>query len=337
MQVASPSISNASSIEIHYVVLKRNTSKRRAWVQDMRDQLGGPPRAEILQAVNGFDARETIDALRDARLKYHIHTYCGFTRFGTYGSLACFLTKVRALVMQVERRIPFVAMLEDDMKPKAGFTAFVRQAVQEQFVLRKDAPDLLVLGDWGEGYITSYESAQRVLHRIRQQGVPQNIDIFLNAGHAGRAERIRPPWVHRVTPNFGEIQLTPHGARNLPPPLRTRKRKTRRPRRACQAPVMRARLAARMCSAVHPKELLKQGLALPTGTCGSAKCQQWLQTVRRRYCGVRRNVKATHRRFNGRPWGGHGEVVGKSKDGHWEEMDDKKSHNDLDSEFKISR
>ena len=72
-------------------------------------------------------------------------------------------------------------------------------------------PDLLVLGTWGEGYVSSLASARRVLDSIRLQGVPQNVDIMLNEGHAGYAARVngRVPWHHRIGPNLGDCLKTP--------------------------------------------------------------------------------------------------------------------------------
>ena len=200
-------------MSIHYLVLTLNTTTRRHWVHDLRRSL---PNLEVFLSVNGFDERATIRALAQCRLKYHINSYCGFSRFGTYGSLACFLTKVLALTSQVARELPFMAMLEDDMRLKPEFPAFVEQAVRQHFVTSASPPEILVLGDWGEGYVTSLESARRVLASLRHQGVPLNVDIMLNAGHAGRALHVHgTPWVHRISPNFGDIQSTPHVRREV--------------------------------------------------------------------------------------------------------------------------
>lgn len=49
------------------------------------------------------------------------------------GSLANFLSKHRALEHQVAQRLPFMAMLEDDMLLMPGFRAFVEQQVHAQY------------------------------------------------------------------------------------------------------------------------------------------------------------------------------------------------------------
>lgn len=232
--------------DVHYLVLTLNRSiTRRAWVQDTKRLV---PDLEAFNAVNGFDERSTLQALAKSRLKYHVNTYCGFSRFGTYGSLACFLTKVQALESQVQRRLPFMAMIEDDMRLKPRFRAFIEDAVRQFLAAPSGTPtDLLVLGAWGEGYVTSLVSAKRVLQSLRRQGVPLNIDIMLNAGHAGRAVPLQgTPWTHRVAPNFGDIQTTPHVRREV---------------------------------------LIREGLAAQP-RCAGAKCLAALAEVRSRYCGA---------------------------------------------------
>ena len=92
------------------------------------------PELQLFRAVNGFDKRQTIAALSASRLVYHLFTYCSFTRFGTYGSLANYLTKYFALEHQVRHGLPFMAMLEDDMQLEGGFREFVQSEVRRRFV-----------------------------------------------------------------------------------------------------------------------------------------------------------------------------------------------------------
>ena len=178
------------------------------------------PSLTLFRSVNGFDKQETTRALANSHMKYHLMTYCSFTRFGTFGSLANYLTKFYALQHQVSHRLPFMAMLEDDMWLKDGFGQFVEAAVKRHFAGHRgnDAPDLIVLGTWGEGYVTSLNSARRVLRSLQRQGIPQNVDIMLNEGHAGRAVRVDgAPWAHRVYVNDGDCLRTAHiGLRELP-------------------------------------------------------------------------------------------------------------------------
>ena len=116
----------------------------------------------------------------------------------------------------MRRRLPYMVLLEDDMQLRPDFRAFVERAVRGGALARAD---LLVLGAWGEGYVTSLASARRVLAALGRQGVPLAIDIMLNDGHAGRAVRVggSVPWGHRVAPNGGDCLRTPHiGLQDLP-------------------------------------------------------------------------------------------------------------------------
>ena len=213
---------------VTYLVLSLNTSARAAFIEANRATL---PQLEVFRAVDGFDKQATIRALGTSRLLYHEYTYCSFTRFGTYGSLANYLTKYFALAYQVAHRLPYMAMLEDDMKIDAGFAPFVDAAVRTYLIAAnrcdatiphlppkasqpprcRERPEILQIGEWGEGYVSSLSSAQSVLRALQQQGVPQNIDIMLNAGHAGRVQHVRgAPWRHRVGPNLGDCLKTAH-------------------------------------------------------------------------------------------------------------------------------
>lgn len=188
-------------------------------------------------------------------------------RFGTFGSLANWLTKYYMLRQQVRRRLPVMAMLEDDMDLQTDFRAFVERMVRTHLLAkglrravsgrRPESPEpaMLVLGPWGEGYVTTLASAKRIVRRMQQQGIPLNVDIFLNDGHAGSALRVGPvPWVHRMGPNLGDCLKTAHIAmHDLPKPL-----------------------------VLHP----------PHGAAGL----RWGQTMRARYCHTRPNGHRTHDR-----------------------------------------
>ena len=221
--------------ELTFVALSLNTTERAGFVRDNRRVL---PELELFKAVNGFDRAQAVASLASTPLKFHAYTFCNYARFATFGSLANFVTKYRALRMQLTRRLPFMAMLEDDMQLQPGFRwalvpdahqriaritrpdpravcrrrEFVVQLVRSQLLERPPAkrPELLVLGPWGEGYVTSLSAATRVVARLERQGIPLTVDIMLNDGHAGRVERPRAsvPWRHRVPPNGGDCLKT---------------------------------------------------------------------------------------------------------------------------------
>lgn len=254
----------ADATSVRFVVLSLNrTAEHAAAIAANRRHLD----LEVFRSINGFDKRETVSALLASKLKYHLYSYCGFTRFGTYGSLANYVTKYFALAHQVAHEWPYMAMLEDDMRLEPGFREYVEAAVRTNFEQLgwgpRARPELLVLGSWGEGYVTSLASARRVLRSLRQQGVPQNVDIMLNEGHVGRAVRLRDvPWTHRVGPNLGDCLKTPHiGMTELP----------------------------RAVLATGPK-------------CGGTKlCLSWVRKQRARYCRGRPAAPAGRRHGGRRP------------------------------------
>ena len=195
---------------ITFVALTLNNTERSGFVRASRAVL---PELEVFIAVNGYSKEDTIRHLASTPLKFHPYTFCNAARFATFGSLANFVSKYLALRMQVRRRLPYMAMLEDDMQLRPGFKAFVERAVRSGAL---DRAELLVLGAWGEGYVTSLASARRVLASLGRQGVPLTIDVMLNDGHAGRAVHINAlrgdavPWTHRVPPNGGDCLKTAH-------------------------------------------------------------------------------------------------------------------------------
>lgn len=234
--------SDMLSEKLRFMLLSLNTTSRRGSLNRMQAALP-PGSTDMLQAVSGFDRRETLSVLARTGLVYHLNTYCGFARFGTYGSLACFLTKVLALHVQVQRRIPYMAMLEDDMALLPGFAPFVQEQIAH---LAAGGVDLVQLGAWGEGYVTSLDSARRILRAIKQQGVPLNVDILFNAGHVGRVWRaVGTPWRNFVAVNNGDIQSTPH---------------------------------------IKRTELPSYLVARPPRGCQQDRCLKWFREVRQRYC-----------------------------------------------------
>ena len=150
----------ATAPAITFVALTLNNTQRNAFVRANQAVL---PELELFLAVNGYSKEDTIRRLGSTPLKLHPYTFCNAARFATFGSLANFVSKYLALRMQVRRRLPYMAMLEDDMQLRPGFKAFVEQTVRSGALDRaEERAELLVLGAWGEGYVTSLASAQRV-------------------------------------------------------------------------------------------------------------------------------------------------------------------------------
>ena len=70
--------------------------------------------------------------------------------FGTFGTLACFLSKFRCLEEQVRRGIDHCVILEDDLAVEPGFDDVMKEACGRLDVSGMDFARLL---RWGEGYV----------------------------------------------------------------------------------------------------------------------------------------------------------------------------------------
>ena len=73
---------------------------------------------------------------------------------------------------QVENNIPFVCFLEDDVILQDNFDKFLNNCV---FEFKKDI-NIIRLNRFGEGYITSLESAKTLLKILNKEGICENID-----------------------------------------------------------------------------------------------------------------------------------------------------------------
>jgi len=79
--------------------------------------------------------------------------------------------------------VPYQAILEDDLLFGEGFASFVERLATAHLGPANEARpeadrfNLVVLGRWGEGYVTSLASARRVLAILDSNGVRKNADI----------------------------------------------------------------------------------------------------------------------------------------------------------------
>ena len=131
---------------------------------------------KIFNSVNGYNTKETVQQMNEFKLKF-VDLDAGFK---TYGTLACWLTKYKMLKYQVDHEIPFLCFLEDDLLLENNFYTFISDALTHF----KSNVNILRLMTWGEGYITSYESAKRVLDHLNRDGIIRNIDNQLRE-HCG--------------------------------------------------------------------------------------------------------------------------------------------------------
>jgi len=124
------------------------------------------PSIKVFKSVNGYDKEETNRELAKENLSYKKLGY------GTYGTLANWITKYKMLKYQVDNEIPYLCFLEDDVLLEPGFYEYIYDSLH---YVNADY-NILRLMHWGEGYITSLESAKRTLYFLQRDGVIENID-----------------------------------------------------------------------------------------------------------------------------------------------------------------
>lgn len=169
---------------------------------------------EALQAVNGFNLTGACDAVVARTLRYH--------KMGkpSAGMLGNWLSKYDALQAQIRDGVPYQVMIEDDLVVAPAFAQHVQELVRAHFGPGnanrpvREQVNLVVLGRWGEAYLTSLASAKRVVRRLRLNGIRRNIDIQLNDGSVGRTIKLpahlsRSYWNLTRATNQGDIKTTP--------------------------------------------------------------------------------------------------------------------------------
>ena len=180
------------------------STPRDNWLAFNREVL---PEMHRFAAVDGTSRIAVMRALNESGLRFHkLHS-------NSLGALACWLTKFNALREQVSRRIPYQVILEDDLMVRDTFRGFAGHLVRTLFEERTVAHrvDVVALGRWGEGYLTSLASAERVVSRLLLNGVQKSIDIQLNDGSSGPVVQLHPnyvPFSYFRPPNKGLIGTT---------------------------------------------------------------------------------------------------------------------------------
>ena len=191
---------------IKYVCLSLQNPTRMKLYEHNKKLL---PQLELVKSINGYNIPETVSEFRKTGLKY----FGVDDLFQNYGTIACFLTKYKCLMSQIENAYPYLCFIEDDMLLKPGFERHVHQQVG---VLERDkAINMIRLGPWGEGYITSLASARRLVDIIKRSGIIANIDNQLRK-HCGK-EVYAPntPWRATALNGDGDIKKTKFFGRSL--------------------------------------------------------------------------------------------------------------------------
>jgi len=181
------------------------------------------PGLHVLDAVNGYDRNETIRQMRALRIPY-----CFYCKRPSFGDLANALSKLKALQEQVERRVPFQAIVDDDVLMHGeSFPQYVADLSRSYFLAtdaagardpvgwreRRVVTDLVKLGNYGEGQLTSLVSAERILRKWQTTGFIGCSDQQwgsswrMNATIANVAKYT--PWTVLTKTNSGDVLKAP--------------------------------------------------------------------------------------------------------------------------------
>ena len=147
---------------IKYFIQSLKKKERLEYIEKNKSII---PEMEIFESINGYDIDATIKNLKNMKLKYKE------LKFKTYGTLACFLTKVKAFQYQIKNNIQYMCLIEDDNIIQKGFKKFI----ESKLYLLKDC-NMLRLSRWGDGYVTSLNGAKNIVENIYKTGIISNID-----------------------------------------------------------------------------------------------------------------------------------------------------------------
>lgn len=137
------------------------------------------PFCRIFNSTNGYNKDETIKDFLNLGIDFHRLSIGPNWNFHTYGVLACWVSKVKFFKFQIENKIPYAILLEDDAKLLPGFFTKLDSIMEGKWNLLDEKIDIVRLFKWGEGYITSTSGAQRILDKLKICGVTDNVDIQL--------------------------------------------------------------------------------------------------------------------------------------------------------------
>lgn len=176
------------------------------------------PSAVVLRAVDGANETRVIEALLESGLQFH-----NLSRYvRKWGKLATFLTKYQLLRRQVERKIPFQVMFEDDVVVLPPFRQLVQSVCDFHFSGPPARhPELLKMAQYAEILVTSLPGARRLVRKMEAYGIRKNDDQQLGdenqMGHVVRtakeqskelSRRSGHAWRLARKTNHGEITAT---------------------------------------------------------------------------------------------------------------------------------
>lgn len=156
------------------------------------------PDINIFQSVNGYNIEETNNELKILNVKYNnLH-------FKTYGTLANWITKMKAFQYQVDNSIDYMCLIEDDILLNPGFKEFIDSLLPNL----NENINMIRLAQWGEGYVTHIDGAKRILDCLRSDGIIQNIDNQLRVHCGNEFVVTNTPFQLMVYTNMGDCLKT---------------------------------------------------------------------------------------------------------------------------------
>lgn len=181
--------------------LNDKKSERYDWINKNTNLY---PQIKILPSVDGRDKELVKKILKETNLSFYQ------TGFKTYGTLAVFLSKFLAWEKQIKENIPYMCLIEDDIELYENFLPFLEE---KKYMLDSPSVNILRLGDWGEAYLTSFDSAKRLIEKIQTDGIRRNIDeqlwdsgeVVINESVGGGTSGIRNEdmWLDGVWKHVG--------------------------------------------------------------------------------------------------------------------------------------
>lgn len=171
------------------------------------------PELKLFRSVDGFNISETRQNLTEENLQYNCLAPPGMhddpkkleNHKPKWGTLACWLTKYKALKWQVQHKIPYMCFIEDDLLINTAFEEFCYKKISK---LEPGVTNIIRLGKWGEGYITSYETSQKVLYNLYKTGILMPIDDQLRINEKEYSCPKETPWLLAVHSGAGQRAKT---------------------------------------------------------------------------------------------------------------------------------
>lgn len=177
-------------------VCSLNTDERRDIINKNRDLY---PSLQVFPSVNGYDINTTISEFNQLNIPFHS------IDFQTYGTLANWITKYKMLQYQVQHKIDYLCFLEDDVLLSPEFEDFINDTITH---FKDSTLNIIRLHNWGEGYITSYQSAQNILRILSETGIILNIDNQLRS-KCGKELFLKNNFMHlQIKTNQGDCLKT---------------------------------------------------------------------------------------------------------------------------------